>query len=123
MGWWGGHSHMPASRAKLHLEDQIHETANVSLGYLGSGKTTLLNEILAGDHGKRIAVIENEFGEIDIDSELIAAKETNTQGTPNPLTPNPLEPPRGWALQWTETSTRTHVALLRAPPHRPLCRR
>jgi predicted AAA+ superfamily ATPase len=34
-----------------------------------SGKTTLLNHILKGDHGKRIVVIENEFGEIDIDSE------------------------------------------------------
>jgi G3E family GTPase len=32
-------------------------------GYLGSGKTTLVNRILAGTHGKRVAVIENEFGE------------------------------------------------------------
>jgi G3E family GTPase len=37
-----------------------------------AGKTTLLNHILKGDHGKRIVVIENEFGEIDIDSELVA---------------------------------------------------
>ncbi len=40
-------------------------------GFLGSGKTTLLNHILKQDHGKRIAVIENEFGEIGIDSEFI----------------------------------------------------
>ncbi len=40
-------------------------------GFLGSGKTTLLNYILKQDHGKRIAVIENEFGEIGIDSELV----------------------------------------------------
>lgn len=40
-------------------------------GFLGSGKTTLLNYILKVNHGKRIAVIENEFGEIAIDSELI----------------------------------------------------
>ncbi|MZH03717.1 MAG: GTP-binding protein, partial [Nitrospinae bacterium] len=33
-------------------------------GFLGSGKTTLLNYILKQNHGKRIAVIENEFGEI-----------------------------------------------------------
>jgi len=43
---------------------------------LGSGKTTLLNHILTGQHGKRIAVIENEFGEIDIDSDLVASSET-----------------------------------------------
>ena len=36
----------------------------VLTGFLGSGKTTLLNNILNGSHGKKIAVIENEFGEI-----------------------------------------------------------
>ena len=40
-------------------------------GFLGAGKTTLLNRILKEDHGHRIAVIENEFGEIGIDSEII----------------------------------------------------
>jgi len=40
-------------------------------GFLGSGKTTLLNRILKEDHGKRIAVIENEFGEVGVDSEII----------------------------------------------------
>jgi len=40
-------------------------------GFLGSGKTTLLNHILKQNHGKRIAVIENEFGEISIDSEFV----------------------------------------------------
>ena len=40
-------------------------------GFLGSGKTTLLNYILKQNHGKRIAVIENEFGEIGIDSEFV----------------------------------------------------
>ena len=34
-------------------------------GYLGSGKTTLLNKILQQNHGRKIAVIENEFGEIN----------------------------------------------------------
>jgi G3E family GTPase len=40
-------------------------------GFLGSGKTTLLNRILTEQHGKRIAVIENEFGEIGIDQALV----------------------------------------------------
>ncbi|MBV8032819.1 MAG: GTP-binding protein [Betaproteobacteria bacterium] len=40
-------------------------------GFLGAGKTTLLNRILKEDHGKRIAVIENEFGEVGVDSEII----------------------------------------------------
>jgi G3E family GTPase len=45
----------------------------VLTGFLGSGKTTLLNYILTQKHGRRIAVIENEFGEIDIDSDLIVS--------------------------------------------------
>ncbi len=43
----------------------------VLTGFLGSGKTTLLNRILTEQHGKRIAVIENEFGEIGIDNALV----------------------------------------------------
>ncbi len=43
----------------------------VLTGYLGAGKTTLLNHILKGDHGKRFAVIVNEFGDIGIDGALI----------------------------------------------------
>jgi G3E family GTPase len=43
----------------------------VLTGFLGSGKTTLLNRILAENHGQRIAVIENEFGEIGVDQDLV----------------------------------------------------
>lgn len=43
----------------------------VLTGFLGSGKTTLVNHILTADHGHRIAVIENEFGEIPIDNGLV----------------------------------------------------
>ena len=47
----------------------------VITGFLGAGKTTLLNYILTENHGKRIAVIENEFGEISIDNELVVNAE------------------------------------------------
>src|SRR5690242_12664742 len=43
----------------------------VLTGYLGAGKTTLLNRILSEQHGKKYAVIVNEFGEIGIDNELV----------------------------------------------------
>ena len=43
----------------------------VLTGYLGAGKTTLLNRILTEDHGRRYAVIVNEFGEIGIDNDLV----------------------------------------------------
>jgi G3E family GTPase len=47
----------------------------VLTGFLGAGKTTLLNRILTAKHGKRIAVIENEFGEIGIDNALVINSE------------------------------------------------
>ena len=43
----------------------------VLTGFLGAGKTTLLNRILTESHGQRIAVIENEFGEIGVDQGLV----------------------------------------------------
>src|SRR6187401_589173 len=44
-------------------------------GFLGSGKTTLLNRILTAEHGRRIAVIVNEFGEVGIDHHLLLASD------------------------------------------------
>ena len=44
-------------------------------GFLGAGKTTLLNRILTEPHGARIAVIENEFGEVGINNELLIESE------------------------------------------------
>ncbi len=43
-------------------------------GFLGAGKTTLLNQVLTGNHGYRLAVIVNEFGEVNIDSQLLARR-------------------------------------------------
>jgi G3E family GTPase len=51
------------------MPDKIPVT--VLTGYLGAGKTTLLNRILTEPHGKRYAVIVNEFGEIGIDNDLV----------------------------------------------------
>lgn len=44
-------------------------------GFLGAGKTTLLNRILQEEHGEKIAVIVNEFGQVGIDGELIVARD------------------------------------------------
>ncbi len=49
----------------------------VLTGFLGSGKTTLLNHILRGGHGVRFGVLVNEFGEINIDSRLIARQDAD----------------------------------------------
>jgi G3E family GTPase len=53
----------------MNQQDMVPVT--ILTGFLGSGKTTLLNRILQEDHGHRIAVIENEFGEIGIDNDII----------------------------------------------------
>lgn len=49
----------------------------VLTGFLGAGKTTLLNRILKEEHGKRIAVIENEFGEVGVDQELVIGAQSS----------------------------------------------
>ena len=51
------------------MSDKVPVT--VLTGYLGAGKTTLLNRILSEPHGKKYAVIVNEFGEIGIDNDLV----------------------------------------------------
>jgi len=53
------------------MEQDQMVPVTILTGFLGAGKTTLLNRILREDHGHRIAVIENEFGETGVDSEII----------------------------------------------------
>jgi G3E family GTPase len=60
---------VPASMPTPSNIEKIPVT--VLTGYLGAGKTTLLNRILSEPHGKKFAVIVNEFGEIGIDNELV----------------------------------------------------
>merc|ERR1719258_998551 len=56
---------------KLQPDADKKVPCSILTGFLGSGKTTLLNHILEKNHGKRIAVIENEFGEVGIDDALV----------------------------------------------------
>ncbi|MFY9695220.1 MAG: GTP-binding protein [Xanthobacteraceae bacterium] len=56
-------------KAPEKAQDKVPVT--VLTGYLGAGKTTLLNRILSEPHGKKYAVIVNEFGEIGIDNDLV----------------------------------------------------
>jgi G3E family GTPase len=52
--------------------------ATILTGFLGSGKTTLLKRVLTEAHGQKIAIIENEFGEENIDSDILVS-DTNEQ--------------------------------------------
>ena len=69
------------------MSDRVEATdklpVTVLTGYLGAGKTTLLNRILSEPHGKKYAVIVNEFGEIGIDNELVVGADEEVFGMNN----------------------------------------
>ena len=56
------------------LEGDTRVPVTVLTGFLGAGKTTLVNRILTENHGKRIAVVENEYNEISIDRDLVVSE-------------------------------------------------
>ena len=76
-------------------------------GFLGSGKTTLLNHILTATHGKKIAIIENEFGDTSIDDKLIAKNRSPPPPPPPRLSPSRCTPA---ALPATTASTEQPTA-------------
>jgi Ni2+-binding GTPase involved in maturation of urease and hydrogenase len=63
---------IPAKECPRIIDDALGSVpVNVLTGYLGAGKTALLNRILTHEHGKKVAVIVNEFGEVGIDNQLV----------------------------------------------------
>src|SRR5210317_1894794 len=67
---FAGRSEMDSSVSEMSPR-HARIPVTILTGFLGAGKTSLLNHILAGGHGKRIAVLVNDFGAVNIDASLI----------------------------------------------------
>eukprot|EP00392_Amoebophrya_sp_AT5.2_P000501 g502.t1 len=67
---------MASNMQQYEIPHEQKLPVTVLTGFLGAGKTTLLNHILTENHGFKYAVIENEFGEIGIDTDLVQRKES-----------------------------------------------
>ena len=74
--------------------DSERVPVTILTGFLGSGKTTLFNHILTATHGRKIAVIQNEFGEVGIDDALMASDNSLARTLPDaPGAPGGFSPP------------------------------
>lgn len=67
-------------------------------GFLGAGKTTLLRHILNEQHGFKIAVIENEFGEVSVDDQLIGDRATQIKTLTKAASVVPA--PTSWKMRY-----------------------
>jgi G3E family GTPase len=66
-----GHPTLLRGHWSLQVSSMSLIPATILTGFLGSGKTTLLKRVLSEAHGQKIAVIENEFGEENIDNDIL----------------------------------------------------
>jgi len=86
--------------------------ATVLTGFLGAGKTTLLKRVLSEDHGHKIAIIENEFGEENIDNDILVSDtriSLSMFSSPNSFSMMAILWP------WSSLSTRLSKVVLPAP--------